>query len=172
MEALLERERRLFERWNDWSVVEPRISSALEQVIAYDFQLLEDRAGERSVAHRLAVYLEREFPGWHVDCEFNRQGETGDRGPKCVSPSLPHLPESRAGQGTADVTPDIIVHQRRSPRNLLAVEVKPSDSADLARDREKLRRYLTEPHLRYAFAILVIYRNGGPSFDAIERIEG
>ena len=60
----MEREERFFKEWNDWSVVEARIAAALEQVLAYDSVLLEDSTGERSIAHRLAVYLEREFPGW------------------------------------------------------------------------------------------------------------
>lgn len=170
LHAVLEEEERFFNEWNDWGVVEPRLKAALAKVLAQDFELLEDATGERSIAHRLAVYLEQDFEGWHVDCEFNRQGEEGSRGTKRVSPDVPHLPESRAGQGTADVTPDIIVHWRRKPRNLLAVEVKPADSADLERDRAKLRRYLTEPHLRYAFAVLVTYRNGEAAFNAVERI--
>ncbi len=80
------------------------------------------------------------------------------------------LPESRPGQGTANVTPNIIIHRRRSRRDLVAIEVKPSDSTDLARDRQKLRRYQTEPHLLYAFAVLVTYRNGTVAFDPIERV--
>ncbi len=166
----MEREERFFKEWNDWSVVEARIAAALEQVLAYDSVLLEDSTGERSIAHRLAVYLEREFPGWHVDCEFNRQGELGDRATKRVSPSAPLLLESRPGQGTADVTPDIIIHRRRSSRNLLAIEVKPSTSGDLEKDRVKLRQYVCEPHLKYAFAFLVTYRDGEATFDRLERI--
>jgi len=144
LRARLADEERLFNECNDWDVVLPRLNTAISRMIEHDFELLEDCAGERSIAHRLAVYLEHEFPGWHVDCEFNRQGEEGERDPKRVSPGLPHLPEFRAGQGTADVTPDVIIHRRRKTWNLLAIEVKPSSSADLPRDRENLRKYLTE----------------------------
>jgi hypothetical protein len=164
-----EREERFFKKWNDWSVVEPRLKAAIARVLECDSVLLEDRTGERCIAHRLAFYLEDEFRGWHVDCEFNRQGEEGDRSTKRVSTSA-GLPESRAGQGSVDVTPDIIVHLRRKKRNLLAVEVKPSDSAEIPKDREKLRKYLTDFHLRYAFAVLVIYRNGVAAFEPAERI--
>jgi hypothetical protein len=166
----LEREEREYNKWNDWSVVERLIDAAIAQVVAHDFELLEDGAGERSVAHRLAAYLEQEFPGWHIDCEFNRQGDTEYRVTKRVNPNPPLLPESRRGQGTADVTPDIIIHRRRTSRNLVAIEVKPSDSADLARDREKLRRYLNAPHLNYAFAVLIKYHNGASAFDPMERV--
>lgn len=166
----LEHDQRLFKRWNDWSLVEAGISAAIERVLAYDSALLEDRTGERSIAHRLAVYVEREFPGWHVDCEFNRQGELDERGTKRVTPRAPLLIESRPGQGSVDVTPDIIVHQRRRSRNLVAIEVKPSGSADLEKDRAKLRQYLSEPHLKYAFAVLVTYRDGEGAFEPLERI--
>ena len=127
----LKQEERECNKWNDWSTVRARIDAALAQVVARDFELLEDGTGERSIAHRLAVYIEEEFPGWHVDCEFNRQGEADYRVTKRVIPGPPLLPESRPGQGTADVTPDIIIHRRRSCRNLVAIEVKPSDSANL-----------------------------------------
>jgi hypothetical protein len=158
LQEQLEQEERFLKNWNDWSVVELRIAAALQQVIAYDAVLLEDGTGER------------EFSGWHVDCEFNRQGELGDRTTKRVSPSAPFLPESRPRQGSADVTPDIIIHRRRSSSNLVAIEVKPSTSRDLEKDRVKLRQYLCEPHLKYAFAVLVTYRDGEATFDPLERI--
>lgn len=170
LEAQLEAEERFLAEWNDWTRVERCLMAAIEQVLAYDAALLEDGTGERSIAHRLAVYLEREFGGWHVDCEFNRQGEETDRRTKRVAQALPDLPESRDGQGTADVTPDIIVHWRRKKRNLLAIEVKPSDSGDIPKDRVKLQQYLAEPHLTYLFAVLVTYRNGRAEFLPIERI--
>jgi hypothetical protein len=63
-----------------------------------------------------------------------------------------------------------VIHTRRTTRNLVAIEVKTSASSGLDRDREKLRNYLAEPHLKYAFAILVTYRNGEARFDPIDRI--
>jgi hypothetical protein len=165
-----EREEEFFKHWNNWSLVEPCIKEALAKVEALDFGLLEDRTGERSIAHRIAVYLEKLFREWHVDCEFNRQGDVGGRTTKRVSANET-LPESREGQGSVDVTPDIIVHLRRTRRNLLAIEVKPSHSTELPKDREKLRRYLTESHLKYSFAVLVTYHNGRAEFAPIERVE-
>ncbi len=164
------RELDFFNDWNHWRVVEARLRGALEAVAARDRELLEDNTGERSIAHRLAVWLEHEFGGWHVDCEFNRQGDEGERITKRVRASA-DLPESRAGQGSTDVTPDIIVHQRRKRWNLLAIEVKPSDSDGLEKDRAKLRAYLTDDQLRYAFAVLVTYSTGREAgFAPIERI--
>ncbi len=168
MEELIRQQEAHFVTYKDWSAIEPRVKTALAKVEEYDFELLADGPSERAVAHRLAVYLEQDFSGWHVDCEFNRQGEERKRGTKRVSTSG-LLGRSRK-DGWADVSPDIVIHKRRTAHNLLAIEVKLADSAGLARDREKLRKYLTEEHLRYAFAILVTYRNGGTSFEPLERI--
>jgi hypothetical protein len=115
--------------------------------------------------HTIAVYLEHEFPDWHTDCEFNRQGQ--NRVPKSVGQILPHLKESKKGSGLARVYPDIIVHRRRKGQNLLAVEVKPSGSKGLKRDTTKLRKYLVEPDLKYTFAALVTYDTRTATFDRV-----
>lgn len=94
----MEREERFFNEWKDWATVERRLKAAMARVIERDSVLLEDSTGERCIAHRLAVYLEDEFGGWHVDCEFNRQGKEGARDTKRVSAS-PALPESRKRAG-------------------------------------------------------------------------
>jgi hypothetical protein len=164
----MEADERLFAQWNDWPRVERSLALGLGKVLSHDVELLQDRTGERCIAHRLAGYLEREFEGWHVDCEFNRQGDS-ERITKRVRATVA-LPESRDGQGSVDVTPDIIVHRRRNGFNLIAIEVKPFDSCGLAKDRVKLEAYLKDEHLRYAFAALVVYQNGGTEFASIERV--
>jgi len=160
---------------SEWPRVEASLNRAMAQVIARDFELLEDGRSERAVAHRLAVYLEGEFPAWHVDCEFNRQGDgrasDGQRDRKQVSSEPPLLEESKEGSGVAEVDPDIIVHRRRKRLNLLAIEVKAVTSAGIKRDRVKLRKYLSEPELNYTFAALVLYRIGANfGFLPVERI--
>ena len=127
-----------------------------------DRSLLEHGPSERAVVHRLTVYLEDEFPCWHIDCEYNRQG--GGTGRKRATLAI---------YGDAsNVDPDIIIH-RRGPDgpNLLALEVKPKSrtEADKEHDRNKLRGYLADH--KYAFAALVIYETGdGSGFAPPERI--
>lgn len=159
----------LFTHWNNWPRVERALILGLKRVLSDDLVLLQDRTGERCIAHRLAAYLDREFRGWHVDCEFNRYGAEGERVTKRVL-ATEALTESREGQGSVDITPDIIVHRRRTAFNLIAIEVKPSDSRGLAKDRAKLQAYLTDNPLRYAFAALVVFKNGGTEFAPIERV--
>ncbi len=54
------------------------------------------------------------------------------------------------------VYPDIVVHQREIPNNLLAIEVrKASNHQPPEHDRHKLRA-LTDPHLWFAYRIGVL----------------
>lgn len=142
-----------------WSEIEARLNRAISRVLDNDRGLLEFGPSERAVAHRLAVYLEHEFPEWHTDCEYNRQGGGRDR--KRV--------QLDGSAEPSDVDPDIIVH-KRGPHgpNLLAIEVKPARHSTV-RDRSKLRQYIATHH--YQFAVLVTYATGDdPRFNAAERI--
>src|SRR6267154_393552 len=79
--------------------------------------LLEKDLGERTLTHRLAVHLEKQFAGWDVDCDYNRLGERTLRLPHGTIVSTDdHLGKS--------VYPDIVVHRRAVPDNLLAIEVR------------------------------------------------
>lgn len=123
----------------------------MDRVVDHDWRLLKLGPSERAVAHRLAVYLEQEFPNWNVDCEYNRQGDQGDRKQVTI----------KASGFASDVDPDIIVHIRGSKGpNLLAVEVKPASasSSKKNKDRKKLRAYLAEHS--YTYAVFIVYGTG------------
>lgn len=132
-----------------WDDIERRVRPAMARVVDNDLWVLQHGPSERAVAHRLAVYVEQEFPGWSTDCEYNRQGDAGGR--KQVSLNAYSLPK--------DVDPDIIVHVRgpQGP-NLLVIEVKPetADETDKEYDRQKLQACLEKPHL-YTFAIFLTF---------------
>ncbi|WP_024507543.1 hypothetical protein [Bradyrhizobium sp. ARR65] len=128
-----------------------KLVAALEEFYAQEKFLLEKDAGERALTHRLAVYLERQYPAWQVDCDYNRLGER--------TLLLPHgtiiSTDDTLGKS---IYPDIVVHQREVPKNLLAVEVrKASNHQSLAHDQHKLKA-MTDPHLWFAywFGVLVI----------------
>ena len=92
------------------------------------------------------MYLEKQFSGWEVDCDYNRLGERRLR--------LPHgTIVSTDDELGKSVYPDIVVHQREIPNNLLAIEVrKATNHQPPEHDRHKLRA-LTDPHLWFAYAI-------------------
>ncbi len=52
-----------------------KVVAALQEFYARETYLLEKDLGERTLTHRLAVHLERQFPGWEVDCDYDRLGE-------------------------------------------------------------------------------------------------
>ncbi len=52
-----------------------KVVTALAEFYAHETFLLERDLGERTLTHRLAVHLEKQFSGWTVDCDYNRLGE-------------------------------------------------------------------------------------------------
>jgi hypothetical protein len=126
-----------------------KVVDALKEFYACETHLLEKDLGERTLTHRLAVYVEKQFPGWEVDCDYNRLGERTLRLPKGTIISTDDV----IGKS---VYPDIVVHQRDIPNNLLAIEVrKASNHQPPEHDQHKLRA-LTDPHLWFAYRIGVI----------------
>ena len=123
-----------------------KVVTALSEFYARETFLLDKDLGERTLAHRLAVCCERQFTGWDVDCDFNRLGERTLRLPHgSVVSTDDHFGKS--------VYPDIVVHQREIPNNLLAIEVrKAGNHQPLEHDQHKLRA-LTDPHLWFAYWI-------------------
>jgi hypothetical protein len=123
-----------------------KLIAALQEFYARETYILERDLGERTLTHRLAVLVEKHFAGWEVDCDYDRLGERTIRLPHgSVSSTDDHLGKS--------IYPDIVVHQRDIPNNLLAVEVrKASNHQPIEHDQHKLRA-LTDPHLWFAFSI-------------------
>ena len=126
-----------------------KVITALREFYAHEAFLLEKDLGERTLTHRLAVYVERQFPGWQVDCNYDRLGERTLRLPHgSIVSTDDHLSKS--------IYPDVVVHQREIPNNLLAIEVrKDSNHQPLEHDRHKLQA-LTDPHVWFAYWIGVL----------------
>jgi hypothetical protein len=126
-----------------------KLVAALEEFYAREDYLLEKDAGERALSHRLAVYIEKQFADWEVDCDYNRLGERRLLLPKGTIVST----DDALGKS---VYPDIVVHRRAVPKNLLAVEVrKAANHQPIEHDRHKLRA-LTDPDLWFAYWIGVL----------------
>src|SRR3954470_15853458 len=121
-----------------------KVVTALQEFYGQESFLFEKDLGERTLTHRLAVHLEKQFPGWSVDCDYDRLGERTLR--------LPHgTIVSTDDHFAKSVYPDIVVHQREIPNNLLAIEIrKASNQQPPEHDQHKLRA-LTDPHLWLAY---------------------
>lgn len=121
-----------------------KVIAALRIFYAKEAFLFEKDLGERALTHRFAVHLERKFAGWKVDCDYDRLGERTLKLPHGTIVSTDdHLAKS--------IYPDIVVHQREIPKNLLAIEIRKSTNHQpLAHDRHKLCA-LTDPHVWFAY---------------------
>jgi hypothetical protein len=131
--------------------VASRVASAVEALFRDDGYLLTADANERSISHCLAVHLVREFPDWHVDCEYNRDGHE----PKRLR--LPPEPTNSDETDAVTVYPDVIVHRRGDARNLLAIEIKKANGASSHSDPQKLRALKTE--LGYEHALFLRFES-------------
>ena len=133
-----------------------KVVTALHEFYAREAFLLERDVGERALTHRLAVHFEDQFSGWQVDCDYDRLGDRTLRLPHGTIVSTDdHLSKS--------IYPDIVVHQREIPNNLLTIEVRKSaNHQPLEHDQHKLQA-LTDPHLWFAYAIGVYLELGKSS---------
>jgi hypothetical protein len=123
-----------------------KVVAALGEFYARETWLLDNDLGERTLTHRLAVHLEQQFEGWDVDCNYDRLGERTLRLPKGTIVST----DDRLGKS---IFPDIVVHHRTVPENLLAIEVrKATNHQPPEHDQHKLRA-MTDPHLWFASRI-------------------
>ena len=103
-------------------VVEDAIAALQGEEPPLDFHIVH----ERSTAHRLAMHLEPHFPGWNIDCEYDRYGDV-----KKLLEGVRVCDEQRK---TDRIFPDVIVHHRTQHgigHNLLVIEMK----KDAERDR-------------------------------------
>jgi len=110
--------------------IEKYILAAIEKLKVNDSVLI-DKKMERPAAHRLAVYLEEYFPGWNIDCEYNKMGEKTQ--PK----------QNSCGNHKR---PDIIIHKRErneKENNLLVIEIKIEHNG--VNDTNKLIDFTSEP---------------------------
>jgi hypothetical protein len=126
-----------------------KVVAALKELYAREALLFEQDLGERTLTHRLAVEIERQFPDFEVDCDFDRLGPRTLNLPRgSIVSTDDHLGKS--------IYPDIVVHQRAVPKNHIAIEVrKASNHQPVEHDRHKLRA-LTDQHIWFAYWIGVL----------------
>lgn len=118
----------------EFDEIKRKVNVAIGILFKNDSCLLEIGANERSVSHKLAEYLQIQFPDWHVDCEYNRKGDSIKRIGS----------ESR-------IYPDIIIHQRGVTENLLMMEIK--TSRDMTENDYKKLKALTGNEYEYQWGL-------------------
>ena len=117
------------------------IKEVLKKLYEKDIILIENDTHEQAISHVIACYLAKKFENWDVDCEYNRDLEN----PKT------YLNNSNE---TKYIRPDIIVHKRKTEKNLLVIEIKKdANDADKEKDIKKLNCMLEKYGYKYALFI-------------------
>ncbi len=125
------------------------LEQALKRLRDADQHLLENNSNERSIASKLAGYLDKYFSKYeyNVDFDYNRQGDAG-------AAKRLKLPEEWRGP-TDRVMPDVIVHHRGcNSQNLLVIEMKKSPNQESReRDGQRIKAFCEQ--LDYNYGALV-----------------
>jgi hypothetical protein len=133
-----------------------KVIGAIREFYARETFLFDKDLGERTVTHRMAVHVENHFPSWNIDCDYNRLGERIWRLPRASIVST----DDDLGKS---IYPDIVVHKREVPTNLLAIEVRrDGNHQPLEHDQRKLSG-LTDPKGWFAYdigAMLILGKRG------------
>jgi len=110
--------------------IKRKINVVIDTLFARDTQLFDIEASEWAISHRIAVYLEKHFEGWNIDCEYNRVGLDGT---------------TKHDAAGGYKRPDVIIHHRgmiHKEHNLLVIEVKKNNTDE---DYNKLRDFTSPP---------------------------
>ena len=121
-----------------------KVVRALHVLFIKDEYLFDNGVHEITISHKLAEYLQYQFPDMNVDCEYNRQ----------VPPDNGDNIKRRSDTGKK-VRPDIIVHKRGSnENNCLVIEIK-IERDQTRGDKEKLKDYTNPKSLEYEFGLFL-----------------
>ncbi len=126
-------------------IVEGKVVGAVARLWDRDQHLLAHDCWEAAITHRLAVYLEGEFPDRDVDCEYNRDGHD------TKTLNLYNVLTDN------EVRPDIIIHGRgTNARNHMVIEAKKVNGESPERDFLKLRAFRDQ--LGYEVIVFLLLR--------------
>jgi len=141
---------------------------AITRLISKDGELIKNDLSERSICHRLGIYLYESFRNYDVDCEYNGF-EINPRNRKVINilrERIVELNRLRANDLENEllergVYPDIIIHKRRTSENLLIIESKKSTNSnqlEIDFDFEKLSRFTSDENnnqLNYEYGLFI-----------------
>jgi len=142
----------------DFETIVKLVVHSMEKLKKYDADLLDINVNERSISHKLAEYLQLEFPEWNVDCEYNRKMLNR----KTLNVSYTDITDEDIEAKT--IYPDIIVHHRLTDDNLLVIEMK-KNGIDTSKDEIKLKAFTGREYDYHFGLLLVIKRDIRDSFE-------
>ena len=112
--------------------IREKINRSCAQLLTNDGYLIRNNLNERAITHKLAEHLQKQFRGWDVDCEYNRDAD---------HVKLIHFKKIEENISNSDINgrtvyPDIIIHKRGTRNNLVVIEAK-KDSNPQSEDIDK-----------------------------------
>lgn len=140
--------------------------------------------GERTVAHRLAVYLEGLFPTFNVDCEYNKMLDDEMAAKRVIHEEVKAIRNrQRRARNVPErdedelVCPDICVHRRGMPDrkdNLLVIELKKQgNDTDVDLDHAKLKAFTDgKEKFTYQYGLFLVIGSYGNVVAAVLYIDG
>jgi len=144
-----------------------KIGNALKTLFKQDNFLLKENANERTITHKLASHLQKEFTDYDVDVEYNRMTEREGQTTKEINRQINEQTEEQEDCWddikiddieAKTVYPDIIIHRRNTNTNLIVIEVKKSNNPNKKCDIAKLQAYKSE--LEYTSCIFLKLKVG------------
>lgn len=159
-------------------LIKKLVTSAVNQLIEEQPELLKNNVSERALTHHLANYIAHRVRlnhNYHVDVEYNRLGVSD---PKSLSLPPKNKPNEEPTEGR--VYPDIIIHHRNTKDNLLVIEIKKCQTdlskyklkEDYKRDRQKLMGFLKDERYKYKYGMhIIFFKNGKPCIELIDLVQ-
>ena len=121
------------------------VRRALELLVIFDKDLLRLNSHEQAITHRFAVYLEKMFPEYNVDCEYNKS-----------------MSDVKKINGKAK-RPDIIIHRRNTDENFVVIQVKKNDV--YCEKKERLKAFTKQDgEYKYQFGYFINLKSNGIEF--------
>ena len=130
---------------------------AIKKFTINDKYLIDHDVHEQTITTQISSYLKSIITGWHVDTEYNRNGDN----PKSL-------------KNIGNIKPDILIHRRglNNPNkvednNLLIIEFKKSPtSSERNYDLEKINAFINEFPYYYKFGAFIelVNSDGGKYF--------
>jgi len=154
-----------------------KLNNALSELFKKDKILIKNNINERTISHRLAIYLQKEFQDYDVDCEYNRRGS---------EIKIIEIPKGKDGNEIKiswddleqkTVFPDIIVHKRNNDRNnLVVIELKKSTNfVNKSYDEKKLKSFTRKDSYNYKYGFFIFididYPDSGSYFEIFQNGE-
>lgn len=142
--------------------IKEKVNKTVELFLKQDSFLIKYDVNERSITHKLAEYLQEQFPEFSVDCEYNRMKDK-NMDTEFITKKLNLDIEGLNSDDTTAKTvyPDIIIHRRGTSNNLLVIEVKKSSSkVNKIIDIKKLNKFTTNSEYLYEYGLFILFYTG------------